>query len=72
MPSATVLATKPKAADSQASAKENAATMPATANQSTTEACGRKPTSSATAVTTVVVTSVRRTLPPICPVRRRG
>src|SRR5712692_494084 len=61
---ATLLATSPRAADSQANAKENATTIPATANQSATEAFGRKPTSNATPATTLVVTSVRRTLPP--------
>jgi hypothetical protein len=43
---ATLLAARPSAADSQASAKANAATMPATRNQSTTDAFGRKPASS--------------------------
>ena len=40
---ATVLVTRPRAADSQASANENAVTMPTTASQSRTEAFGRKP-----------------------------
>src|SRR6202049_260235 len=64
---ATLFATRPMAADSQASANENAATIPTTANQSATEAFGRNPIRSATPVTAAVATSVRRTLTPTCP-----
>src|SRR6266852_2014800 len=53
---ATVLATSPRAADSHATANEKAATMPKTANHSPSEAFGRKPTASATTVTTIVAT----------------
>src|SRR5712692_5475088 len=61
---ATLFVTRPMAADSQARANENAATIPTTASQSATEALGRNPTKRATPVTAVVATSVRRTLPP--------
>src|SRR5712692_10953115 len=61
---ATLFVTRPMAADSQARANENAATIPTTANQSATEALGRNPINNATPVTAVVATSVRRTLPP--------
>ncbi len=65
---ATVLAPRPRATDSQASAKANARTMPTAASQSAADARGRKPTASATPVSTVAATSARSTLPPTCPV----
>src|SRR6266851_2124269 len=61
---ATLFVIRPMAADSQARADENAATIPATANQSATEAFGRNPISNATPMTAEVATRVRRTLPP--------
>src|ERR1700730_6477485 len=51
---ATLLVTRPMAADSQAIAIENAVTIPMTANQSTTEALGRNPSMRATPVTATV------------------
>src|SRR6266851_9496300 len=58
---ATLFVTRPMAADSQARANENAATIPTTANQSATEALGRKPIKSATPVTAALATSMRTT-----------
>jgi hypothetical protein len=64
----TLLVTMPSATDSQVSARVVDATTPTAAIQSAGPAVGRKPTRSATAMTTATLSMVWIMLPRTCPV----